>query len=286
MDPRERALEIVNNIKGLPSLPQVLTRLFALMQDQQASAAQVAETLSRDPALTAKVLGTVNSAFYGLRQEVRDVQHAVAYLGMKAVRNLALAAVLYTRMQGGKRIVAHYVNLWKHSLMVGVLAEFLAEQFQIEAGQELFSCGVLHDLGKMIELGFLPDIFLEIRSKAEADKLSFLTAEMEVLGTNHVEIADLLFERWKLSLETRSLIRGEHSLESIPEQYRKPAAVLALANHQVISHRRGSGFNHHNPQLEPATLHLLSITEEELSSMEEQVQTQLERGEELFHHIK
>jgi len=88
---------------NLPSLPAVAIRLVAMCRKDEVDLKELAQDISNDPALAAKVLKVVNSPFYGLRAQVTTISHASALLGTEAIRTLALSISLLARLQTRER---------------------------------------------------------------------------------------------------------------------------------------------------------------------------------------
>ena len=81
---------ILSRIRTLPTLPTIIYKLLKLIESPTSTATELSEVISKDQALTARVLKLVNSSFYALRCEVVKVSHAIALLGFVAIKNLAL----------------------------------------------------------------------------------------------------------------------------------------------------------------------------------------------------
>src|ERR1019366_4362047 len=83
---------VVGAVGELPSLSSTYTSLTQAVRNPNTSMTQVSDIIEQDVAMAAKVLQLVNSAFYGLAQNVTSLQSAVSYLGMETIKNLALAS--------------------------------------------------------------------------------------------------------------------------------------------------------------------------------------------------
>lgn len=85
---------LVDEVGALPSLPANLMAVDAALSNENSSLGQIADIMSGDVAMVAKVLQLVNSSFFGLRAEIRDLRQAVAYLGVETLRDFALASAV------------------------------------------------------------------------------------------------------------------------------------------------------------------------------------------------
>ena len=83
--------DIVDRIHTVPSLPEAVMQVVKLVNDERSSANQVEAIMARDPAMAAKILRMVNSVYYGLSEPCNDLTQAIAILGFKTVRSIALS---------------------------------------------------------------------------------------------------------------------------------------------------------------------------------------------------
>ena len=107
--------------------------------------------MESDPALTACVR-YVNSSAIGLRQQITNLQYAIAYLGLKQVRNLAMTAAVSDLFKANNNPGKYDRKaLWRHLVSVGVCTRILALQLSMPEFEDLFLAGLLHDLGIILE---------------------------------------------------------------------------------------------------------------------------------------
>ena len=125
----------------LPTLPAIAIRVLQLCQSDDLDLSQIAATIGKDPALSAKVLRLVNSPVFGLRNEVRTVPHALALLGLNAVRTLALSFSLVRDLRKAQQVGLQ--AYWKRSIIAGVAARELAVEFAFRGAGRSVSRGVV-----------------------------------------------------------------------------------------------------------------------------------------------
>jgi HD-like signal output (HDOD) protein len=250
---------ILATITNLPSLPSVTTRIIQLAQSPRSKPAEIAELVSLDPSLTARVLRLVNSAFYGLRRNVTTVHHAIVYLGLNTIKNLALTASIFNSLRPHRGYSALFSDILMHMVAVGLAADILAKEVGIRDDSELFTFGILHDLGKIIQLEYFPSVFEAIVELAEKNHLSYLDAEKQLYPFNHITILNDLFLKWELPDTLRESIRGHHSVQDVNIMYRKNSAVLHAANYLVTKNKIGRGLNYADPICDKTIYELLLI---------------------------
>ena len=142
-------LERIRAIEELPSLPAVAVEVLRLTQSENASVAQIAQVIQRDPALTCKLLKTANSSLFGMPRTISSVQQAMMVLGLRTVKVLVLGFSLVEAMNGEKSGQFDYVAYWRRSLTTAIAARLLAEKHNRDLADEAFVSGLLCDIGIM-----------------------------------------------------------------------------------------------------------------------------------------
>lgn len=221
---------LLEEVISLPSLPTTVTRIVEMVNDPQCSLAEVAKAISTDPPLAAKTLRLVNTAYYGLRQKVTSIEHAVVLLGVKVIKNLVFTATVFDTIKGGAGAY------FRHSVACGLAMRALAEQGATVAadttGDDAFTYGLLHDIGKIVLEAFLPKEYGLAKSAMLARALTAYDAEREVLGLDHAQVGARLAETWKLSDAVVDAIGGHHDLERCQaEEHRQGASLIAVADY-------------------------------------------------------
>ena len=152
--------ERLERCSNLPSLPAVALQVLRLCQSDDLDLGQIAKVITNDPALSAKMLRLVNSPSYGLRQQVRTISHALALLGVNAVRTLALSFSLAADMRGKKQAGIDLQIYWKRSVLAAVAARELATATGLAAvKEEAFLAALLQDIGRLALARVAPEIY-------------------------------------------------------------------------------------------------------------------------------
>lgn len=121
----ERIREMVGRVDRLPPAPRLYLRLTQAMDDPNSDATQIAKLVSQDPALAAKVLQMCNSAMFSAGRQITDIRSAVARLGLRALRTIALAAEVFARPGAG---AGDAEALQRKALIASTLASRLLPQ--------------------------------------------------------------------------------------------------------------------------------------------------------------
>ncbi len=223
--------QLLDEVVTLPSLPDTVVQLNQMLNDPDCSMAEVARTISMDPSIALKTLRLVNSAYYGLGQEVKTVDHAVVMLGVKVIKNLVLTASVFDTFQGS---IGRFLE---HCISTGVAMKVLAAhgplKRELGSPDEAFVFGLLHDIGKVIIRQFMPEESERIAQLIQEKRISWYHAELEVIGVDHATIGARLAQKWKLNKGIVAAIAFHHDMQSCPADYARLAGTLAVADHFV-----------------------------------------------------
>ncbi len=205
--------QIGGAIKAFPAMPGAALKLLTLADAPSATAQQIEEVLRQDPGLTANVLKMANSAYFGIPSKIGSVRQAVMLLGLKRLVQMVVAAcasVVIDRGVPGYDLPAG--ELWRHSLAVSVAAKGLAAELKLPAADEIFTAGLLHDVGKLILGQFVQEDYPEIE-RVLAHGMTFEAAEAAVLGIDHAEIGARVLAQWSLPENIVHAVRWHHAPE-------------------------------------------------------------------------
>lgn len=223
------AKSLVENVLQLISLPEIYLRLQQVIDDPDHTRDQVAEILSYDPSLSARVLRIANSSYYGFPREIESVASAVGIIGEIDLRNLVLATSVAGSMNALSYRGVNIDDFWLHSLRCGIAARLIAKAIGGFSPETLFLAGILHDLGILVI--YQHDATLAAAISRQIDQQHQLRdqAERELLGFDHAEVGALLLEAWGLSAELAELVRCHHQYQ-LAQDNKGASLMLALAN--------------------------------------------------------
>jgi HD-like signal output (HDOD) protein len=175
----------------LPLLPQVASRILAMVYDPNAEAAKLAALIHQDQALAAHVIRIANSPAYMTRNPVVSLQHAVSMLGMNLMSELAFSASIKGSAFKVPGWDAEVKTLWQHSLASGAYAKEIARmrRFNVESA---YLCGLLHGIGK-------PVVLQTLVSLAKEQKIS-LSRELlqQLLDGYYTQVGLMVAADWGL----------------------------------------------------------------------------------------
>ena len=194
----DRLRSKIDNFVKIHIISPVLNALIKRLENEQSDPGSIAEIISQDISLTARLLRVANSAFYKRRAEVKTIDQAVAVLGTRAVKALALSVSLFDVAYG--KSSSRLINLkefWRHNLEVAVISSLLAEKIKCCQPEEAFSCGLLHDLGIVFFIQEFPKDYGKVLELMNDSRL-LEDAEKDIFGMTHSEIGARIVTAWNL----------------------------------------------------------------------------------------
>jgi HD-like signal output (HDOD) protein len=223
--------DLIDGTVSIPTIPTVLTEITAIVSSADGSARDAAEVIEKDPAIATRALRLVNSSFYGLKNPVSNINLACSILGLKVIKNLVVqATVLQTFSSDQERAGFDADWLWDHSFKAAVACRLLAEKTAIAEDwnkDDAYTCGLIHDIGKLILLDSQNERFLEALALSKQINIPLAKAEAEVFGFNHAHVGGLLANRWKLAPNVQAAVMYHHSPATNPEDWARGFLVKA-----------------------------------------------------------
>ncbi len=264
-------------IERIPVPSSVLCRLARVTGNPTASASDVAATLQLDPALSGKVLRLANSAYVGIPRTVSSLPNAVVLLGMKRIYALAITSELIAPLLDSSRLPFSTARFRRHSVTVAFIAEAIGrclKRYDSLDEHELFSCGLLHDIGKLPAGTVDPEGVTSVYRRSRKLRIPFFRAEKEEMS--HTALGLTLANKWHFSPELSACIRGHHTPVCFPELHRL-VSVIHIAD--VMAHLLGVATypDEKAPQVDDAALEAVRLPPERLRVIGEDALKQQEK---------
>jgi len=219
---------LIDEVDELLSLPDAAIRLNALLSEPDVTTAEIAEVVSLDPALAARVLRAVNSAYFGLRSRVDTISKAITMIGTSELQSLVLAT---SAAQAFKNISCKLIDMesfWQHSVRAALAARGFAESCLSRHRERVFLAALMHDIGKLVLYHQLPGESTRILESVLAGRAQE-EAEMSVLGYTHADVGAALLERWNLPSSLHVPVRHHHRYAEATE-FTKESALIYLGS--------------------------------------------------------
>ncbi|MBA3917613.1 MAG: hypothetical protein C0516_03390 [Gemmatimonas sp.] len=274
----------LERVASVATLPDVAMRVMRIADDPSATEDDLQEVLESDPALAARVLRVVNSAFYRRQREVSSPRGAIKLLGVSAIRNIALAASLH-RLYRGRRAIAGFdpAELWAHCVAVGTAARELARRVPAVVPEEAMVAGLLHDIGLILALQAWTPEFTQVVAQATLiNSASFAQLERTHVGATHEELGGALCDQWHFPVALVNACRFHHDFRALPAEAQAMPALVHLADRMAA--RMGAGFcrSVDGDGLEYEACAVLGLTDEDLKAVEAELPVLLPQTEALL----
>ncbi len=200
--------ELLDDLKSgtlvLPTLPEVALRVRDVVDDPEASAADLSEIIITDAALSTRLLKVANSPLYRGRIEIDTIQMAVARLGQKIVRSLVTSLVMEQMFQATSRNLDDRLHdLWEHSTEVSAICQVLASKHAGLKADEAMLAGLIH------EIGVLP-ILMKADEKPEL--LKNREALDKVIENIHAQVGAEILRSWKFPENLIAAVEHQNDL--------------------------------------------------------------------------
>jgi len=188
--------ELISQTTELVSLPDIYVRIKAVIYDPNSTMTDVADVLSHDPAICARMLKVANSAFFGAPSRVETVKAAIRLLGTQQVHDLVLAATITKTFPDIPGNLISMEDFWINSLRCGLLARLLAEQCNSRDGERFFLASLLHDMGHLIMYQTVPEESQEALITARQDNKPLYMVERDIVGCDYGQVGSQLMQSW------------------------------------------------------------------------------------------
>ena len=219
MHDESRLKEFLQGASKLPVLPKVTIRLLNALDAPDTSAREIAGIIEAEPILSARLLKLANSSYYGQRGNIAKVNSAVAVLGSKTIRSLALAIWTHTLKSQTRKPeeMALMAPLLAHGLAAGIAARMLAERVNQRLSEDAFMAGLLHDIGRVALVAQLGKEYQTlILDPAVREGVSLHEKEAEILGFDHRALGSALMQSWALPPFLARVVELHHDIVTVP----------------------------------------------------------------------
>lgn len=265
-------MQVVRRIRDLPPLPSVVLDLISSFEREDIDVAVLAEKMSRDQALSAKLLRLANSSFYGLASKVATVHQAIVVIGFNTARALAVAgSVIDSFAEGGGDV--DVAAFWRHSIAAALCARALARHAGLPL-DDAFIAGLLHDVGRLVLATGFPTQYAQVLAYCASEGSTLSDGELRVLSIDHQSVGQLLGEAWKFPPAIQGAISRHHGPAAV--ELGGLAGLIHAADAVVQALDLGCGEHAAVPCLDESTWTRLNISFEQLQEACRETEAQFE----------
>lgn len=254
--------------RKLFTIPESYSEILQITKDANSDLEELSKVIIRDPAISVKVLNLANSSFYG-GIDVTDISRAIIRIGFNATASLALSAMVYNFTKNCDTNIDK-VKFWRHSLEVAIASRLIAKYVKDVDPNEVYTCGLLHDLGILFFELLISDNY-EITCRQTESEFDLCLVEESLWDMSHSDIGRDVLSHWGIPKKICDVV-GHHHYPFDNKDYLKESCIVALAN--LISNSRIIG--HRGDALEKIVLKerlikILEIDEELLSEIQNEL---------------
>jgi len=213
----------------LPSLPHILVKLLQACRDEEICFETISSIISRDAALSARVISVANSPVYGRARHLSSLKHLLMFLGLDTIKSIAITAAVqqfFSRYSSKKN--QFLKNFWRHSLCCATIGRSLARLSSYPYPEEAYLAGLLHDIGKLVFENLNND-YSEL-TRDTNDLAGLLELEHKQYGITHDSLGGHLLEKWNITSIISDAVRYHHADEDQIRDAHQLVKIIQLAN--------------------------------------------------------
>ncbi len=273
--------DIINaSQKGLPSLPRILEELIKRLSDIDASLESIEDLVETDQAIATRIV-KVSNKFEFLEPDelaITTIKDALHKIGLENAKRISLNVSVLNLMHNIEfPRTFRFASLWQHCLGVAVASSVLSDFTGYENPDQAYTCGLVHDIGKLIKIKFSQEEFCEEILAAQESKMDLCDFETTHDLINHDTLGSLMMEFWQMPTELSAVTRWHHyedrskreNVES--DELHHLIDIVYLAN--LLTHKLQIGNSGHSVAKVPSPEFLKSfgLDEEKLEEIEKMI---------------
>jgi putative nucleotidyltransferase with HDIG domain len=240
--------KILDEIQNLPSLPQRISKILELCIKPDTEISALGSEIEKDPGLSADLLKLSNSTFFITRNKATTVTSAIKIVGLKNLKNMLYVTGVNKILNNRYKKAEH---VWDHSTKCSIFAKLIAQDMGKNKLADVAStCGLLHDIGKLVILSLDIKIANKIENLKEKENNNSVLLEEFTIGASHADIGAQLLSKWDFPEELIAAVEFHHKPFLAPEPYRELVELVYLANMMInIMDHKASFYIIHQPIL-------------------------------------
>ena len=288
LSPEQVVQSAIQEISHIATLPEVTMKIIKLVEDPDSTAHDLNRVISNDPALGARILKVVNSAFYGLPGQIGSINRAIVLLGLNAVKNIAIAASLAKLFRGGKIAPGfHARDLWTHAIASATATRLLAKRAGLGLPDEAFLAGLIHNIGIIVELQAQRPQFVQALDLLDQNQdMTLREAERRILGADHEQFGAGLCQMWKFPASFAYVTGFHHRPQELNQANRALTSLVHVAD--ILTARAEIGFarSAETHEIDTNLLEELKLTAAQVDEVNEELPEAMQEAQALFADVQ
>jgi len=238
-------LKLLGDTNALPPLPRVFQELTAALDNPNSSLGDVADIISKDIAISAKILALANSALFTLRAPATTIPHAVSLLGSGLICSLVFSQGMGDSFATDAESEKFIEELNRHSIECASVTSRILSHWGAsrELTEKAVFCGIAHDIGKLVLAKFAPEKWSEVLAAIKSEEQTDIEAERSIIGVSHCEVAAYLLGIWGFPNDQILAIAFHHEPERVQEHELGILCALHLAEYYCSSEKNRTDLN-------------------------------------------
>jgi len=212
---------------NFPSPPAVAQQIIELASDPEIDVVKIANVMSQDPSLTAKILRIANSPMYTKQRKSENLRQALVVLGLNATTTLALSFSLIGTYRAIKSSRIDYTRYWRRAILGASAARALGELKRLDALEDIFLASLLQDIAVLAVDRVQPDFYDHLPGPATHAQLT--AHEVSRLGVDHAALGAWLLRHWRLPESLCHIVEWSHSPTTTDPQTRVGLCARCVA---------------------------------------------------------
>jgi len=227
---------LIQKIGNLPLFSAKINEIMAVLDDDNSSIENIAKLISTDQAFSVKVLKLANSAYFGYSRQISTIPQAIVILGTSSIKNIAMGISVFSTMNDKDSVLKDELEqMAKYSLNVAVYARLIATHYGYPQPDEVFAAGLLHDLGRIIVMKYLPEEYAQILVLVLNEEQAVYDAETQVIDISHMDLGAYLASYWNFPERMIHVIKYHHDPFDVPEEIETDNTMYPLIKFVSLS---------------------------------------------------
>lgn len=222
--------KLADMMEKMPAFPHSVQRIISITSSIDCAPKDLVQVIEHDPVITLKILKLVNSPYFGLMHKVTSAQHAIVYLGVNTVKNMAISIAALGAIPRQHCAGFNSNQFMEHALLTASFARTLGRILKISERDlsDYFVAGLLHDVGQVLFASALPQIYQDVLRQSK-NICGVVELEQKLLGIDHAQAGAWLAEKWLLP---EAVVLGvQHHHATIGDLATPLSDAIYMANH-------------------------------------------------------
>lgn len=241
---------LVDKTTTVYSLPIIYDRLNEVINHPRSSLSDIADVITEDQGLTARILKLANSPMFGFFSEIDSITRALTIIGTQQLRDISLAASVMALFKGIPEELVNMTSFWQHSIACGIVARTLAIYRRDTNVERYFVAGILHDVGLLAMCTAIPGIVREMLEETRSTGALHFATEARHIGFTHAKAGGALLEKWMLPTSITEPVSCHHT-PGAARKFPAETSIVHLADIICQSIEFGTSVEWQVPPLDP-----------------------------------